>query len=315
MKSLLAYHLVATIALGNPTHWDYLHFDAPSHRLFISHGDHVDVLDTKTDKIIGSLAPLPGSHGITVDPATGYVWADSAANRLAVAFNPVTFKPIAQVPVVEDADGMAYDPFSKQIFNTGGDGMAITPINPATDKAAPDIALGASPEFLAPDGQGSLYDNLEDANQIVRIDTRTDKIIARWKLGACLHPKGMAVDGPGRLVFTSCASGVMVVLNADTGAIKATLPIGKGTDAAAFDPAAHEAFAAAGDGTITVVAERPMLHVAGVVKTEKGARTMAVDPATCDLFTVTAEVTGLVPGQPNHFRFAPGSLRLLIYAP
>ncbi len=155
MKSLLAYHLVATIALGNPTHWDYLHFDAPSHRLFISHGDHVDVLDTKTDKIIGSLAPLPGSHGITVDPATGYVWADSAANRLAIAFNPVTFKPIAQVPVVEDADGMAYDPFSKQIFNTGGDGMAITPINPATDKAAPDIALGASPEFLAPDGQGS----------------------------------------------------------------------------------------------------------------------------------------------------------------
>jgi DNA-binding beta-propeller fold protein YncE len=309
----MKYLLIATIALGNPTHWDYLHFDPPSHRLFISHGDHVDVLDTKTDKIIGTLAPLPGSHGIAVDPVTGNIWADSAGTSTAIAFNPITFKPVAHVTVVEDADGMAYDPASKQIFNTGGDGMAITPITPATATAGPNIALGTSPEFLAADGQGNLYDNLETANEIIRINTSTDKIIARWPLTTCTHPKGMAVDGPNRLVFASCANGVMVVLNADTGRLEATLPIGKGTDAAAFNPTTHTAYASAGDGTISLIAEQPTLHVAGVVKTAKGARTMAVDPATGDLFTVTATVTGST--APNHFTYAPGTLHVLIYAP
>lgn len=310
-----AYHLIATIPLGGATKWDYLHFDPPTDRLFISHGTEVTVVNLKTDKVIGELAPLPGSHGITVDPATGDIWADSAGNRLAVAFDPRSFKPLASVPVVLDADGMAYDPFSKQIFNTGGDGMAITPINPATDKAAADIALGGSPEFLAADGQGALYDNIEDLNQIVRIDTRTDKIVARWRLATCTHPKGMAVDGPNRLVFASCANGVMVVLNADTGKLEATLPIGKGTDAAAFDPIRRLAFASAGDGTMTIVAEKPAPHVLEVMKTARGARTMAEDPATGDLFVVTADVAGTIPGEPTHFKFVRGSLHVLVYAP
>jgi len=309
------YQLTQTIPLGGATKWDYLHVDPATNRLFVSHATEVTVVDIQAGKVIGQLANLPGSHGIAVDPATGDIWADSAQRRLAVAFDPNTFAPLASVPVVLDADGMAYDPASKQIFNTGGDGMAITPINPATRGAAPDIALGGSPEFLAADGAGSLYDNIEDLSQIVRIDTRSDKIIARWKLTTCTHPKGMAVDGPGRLVFASCANGVMVVLNADTGALLATLPIGKGTDAAAFDPVRHLAFASAGDGTLTVVAETPAPHVLGVVRTARGARTMAVDPVSGDVFVVTADVAGTVPGEPTHFNYVPGSLHVLVYVP
>jgi 4-phytase/acid phosphatase len=309
------YQLTQTIPLPGGTKWDYLHFDSATNRLFVSHGDEVTVVDTQGGKVIGELTGLPGSHGIAIDPATGDIWADSAARRLAVAFDPNTFKPLATVPVVLDADGMAYDPASRQIFNTGGDGMAITPINPATRSAAPDIALGGSPEFLATDGMGSLYDNIEDLNQILRIDTSTDKIIARWPLTTCTHPKGMAVDGPARLVFASCASGVMVVLNADTGALIATLPIGKGTDAAAIDPVRHLAFGSAGDGTLTVVAETPTPHVLGVVRTASGARTMALDPRTGNVFVVTADVAGTIPGEPTHFKFVPGSLHVLVYAP
>ena len=314
------YHLVKTVPLGGPTKWDYLHFDAPSHRLFIAHGTEVTVVDTTTDRVVGALAGTVGAHGITVDPATGDIYADSSERRLAIAFDPKTFKPLAEIPVVLDADGMEYDPASKQIFVTGGDGDAITPIDPATNKPAPDIALGGSPEFLAADGAGSLYDNITDLSQIVRIDTATDKIVARWPLGACIGPKGLAVDPAKRLLFSTCASGVMAVVNADTGAIVATLPIGKGTDSAGFDPVRARAFAPASDGTLTIVSDAGAApEVIGTVKTERGARTMAVDPASGDVYLVTARVTKTTPpATPDdhpHFTYAPGSLKLLIYAP
>jgi len=314
------YHLVQTIPLGGGVKWDYLHFDAPSDRLYVSHGTEVTVVDAKTDRVIGALKNLPGSHGIAIAPATGDVYADSAANRVAVAFNPQTFAPIASAPVVLDADGMAYDPADREIFVTGGDGNAITPVNPATNKAAPDIALGGSPEFLAADGAGSLFVNITDEDQIVRINAATDKIVARWDLGACHGPKGLAIDPAANLLFSSCANGQMAVVNDQNGAVVTRLAIGKGTDAAGFDPVRHRAFSSNGDGTLTVISDAPG-HVAvlGIVKTEPGARTMAVDPASGRVFLVTATVTGRAPpkkaGGAPHYTFAPGSLKLLVYAP
>lgn len=314
------YHLVKTVHLGGPSRWDYLNFDQASQRLFIAHGIEVTVVATNTDRIVGELPGTIGAHGIAVDPATGDIYADSSERRLAIVFNSKNFAQVAAVPTVIDADGMAYDPASKQIFVTGGDGDAITPIDAATNKPAPDIALGGSPEFLAADGQGSLYDNITDLSQIVRIHTATDKIVARWPLAPCLEPKGLAIDPAKRLLFSSCASGVMVVLSADTGAILTTLPIGNGPDAVVFDPANQRAFASASDGTITVISDAGATPVVlGTVKTALGARTMALDPASGDLYTVTARVTTTAPdagpdGHP-HFTFAPGSLKLLIYAP
>jgi DNA-binding beta-propeller fold protein YncE len=315
------YHLVRIVPLGGGIKWDYLHFDAPSERLYISHGTEVTVVNTKTDAVLGELAGTLGSHGIAVDPATGDVYADSAAKRLAFAFNPKSFAPLASVPVVLDPDGMAYDPASKQIFVAGGDGNAITPIDPATHKAASDIALGGAPEFLATDGAGSLYVNIEDKNELVRIDTATDKITARWPLDGCQHPKGLAIDSMARLVFSSCSNGAMDVLNADTGTLVATLLIGKGTDAAAFDPVRHRAFSSNGDGTLSVVSDaapgNPVLL--GTVKTAPGARTMTVDPATGRIFLVTAKVSKIIPAATPedhpHDQFVPGSLKLLVYAP
>ncbi|HQT46587.1 MAG: hypothetical protein B7X08_05915 [Acidocella sp. 20-63-7] len=315
------YHLVRIVPLGGAVKWDYLHFDAPSERLYISHGTEVTVVNAKTDAILGELAGTTGSHGITVDPATGDVYADSAAKRLAFAFDPKKFTPLANMPVVLDADGMAYDPASKQIFVAGGDGNAITPIDPASHKSLPDIALGGAPEFLAVDGAGSLYVNIEDKNELVRIDTATNKITARWSLNGCKSPKGLAIDSAARRVFSSCSNGAMDVLNADTGALVATLPIGKGTDAAAFDPARHRAFSSNGDGTLSVISDAapgsPV--VLGTIKTAPGARTLAVDPATGQIFLVTAKVSKILPattpdGHP-HDVFVPGSLRLLVYAP
>lgn len=315
------YKLTASIPLGGGIKWDYLHFDAPSDRLYISHGDEVTVVDGKTGHPIGALKNLPGSHGITVDPATGLVYADSAARSLLVAFNPKTLAPVATAPVLLDADGVTYDPASKQIFVSGGDGDGFSPVSTITGKAGPKIDLGSSPEFHVADGKGNLYVDLVDANQIARIDTASDKITARWPVAPCQHPKGLAIDPATSRLFASCASGVAVVLNADTGALIATLPIGKGTDAARFDPAQHWFLSANGIGTLTVIAEKsPDDFVElGNVQTAPGARTLAVDPLTGRVFEVTARVTQTIPpSDPSdhpHYVFAPHSLSLLILDP
>jgi len=315
------YRLVQTIPLGGQVKWDYLHFDPASDRVYISHGDEVTVVNAAAGRVIGQLSDLPGSHGITVDPRTGLVYADSAARSVLVAFNPKSFAPVTSAPVLLDADGVSYDPASRQIFVSGGDGNGFTPVSTITGKAAPKIDLGTTPEFHVADGKGSLYVDLVDTNEIARIDTITDKIIARWPVAPCVHPKGLAIDPATHRLFASCASGVAVVLDADTGKLIASLPIGLGTDAARFDAAQNWFLSANGDGTLTVVSEqtRNQFVELGNVKTALGARTLAVDPRTGRVFEVTAKVIKTIPpanssGHP-HYVFAPGSLALLILDP
>jgi DNA-binding beta-propeller fold protein YncE len=200
-----------------------------------------------------------------------------------------------------DADGVSYDPASKQIFVSGGDGNGFTPVSTITGKAAQKIDLGSSPEFHVADGAGSLYVDLVDANQIARIDTSTNKIVAQWPTAPCEHPKGLAIDPNTRRLFASCASGVAVVMDADSGRVITALPIGLGTDAARFDPAQHR------------------FTELGTVKTAPGARTLAVDPRTGRVFEVTARVTKTIPpaapGDHPHYVFAPGTFSLLILDP
>lgn len=313
------YHQVASLKLGGAAKWDYLRLDAPRHWLFISHGTTETVVDTRTLKVVGELKSLDGSHGLVVDPVSGLIWADSAQKSLAIAFSPKTFKPVAQVKVLEDADGMTYDAASKTIFVSGGDGNGFTPINPATKTAYPDIALGSSPESHVADGKGNLYVAMIDAGTIIRIDTATRQIIATWPTTGCTKPTGLALDEAKRLLFASGRGGTLDVLNADTGAVVATLPIDKGTDAAAFDPVRHRAFSSNGAGTLSVVDDSATPKLLGNVSTQKGARTVAVDPASGDVYTVTATITGTTPpttpGGHPHYVFAPGSLTLYVYAP
>jgi len=313
------YTLTKTVSLPGGIKWDYLTFDAKADRVYVSQGTEVTVVNGKTGAIIGRLENLPGSHGIAIDPATGLVYADSAKRKLAVAFNPATYQPVAAAPVAYDADGMAYDPASKQIFVSGGDAGVVTPIATASKTAAPDIALDGSPEFLVADGAGSLYENIADQRQIVRIDTAKDAVVARWPVANCASPHGLAIDPAARRLFATCENGIALVLDADSGKIIATLPIGRGSDAAAFDAAEKRFFSSNGDGTLTVVAETSAddFTVVGNVKTAPGARTMAVDPATGRIFLVTGTVLKTAPAagpaDHPHYVFAPGGLKLLIF--
>jgi DNA-binding beta-propeller fold protein YncE len=315
------YRLTASIPIAGADTWDYLVFDQPSDRLYISHGDQVTVVDGKTWHAVGALTGLPGSHGIAVDPRTGLVYADSAGRGLLVWFDPKTFQPLGSAKVPPDADGVNYDSFSRQIYVSGGDSDGLTPVSTVTGQAAPTIALGASPEFHVADGKGSEYVDLADADQIARIDSLTNKITARWPLGPCRRPKGLAIDPASRRLFATCANGLAVVVDADRGDLLAVLPIGKGSDAARYDKAQDWFLSSNGDGTLTVVAPHGPDGFAalGNVKTALGARTMAVDPRTGRVFLVTATVTGTIPpktaGDHAHYVFAPGSFTLLVFDP
>jgi DNA-binding beta-propeller fold protein YncE len=315
------YRLVQTIPLGGGVKWDYLDFDPASGRVYVSHGDEVTIVDARRDKVIGELTDLPGSHGIAVDPQSGLVYADSAGRSVLVAFGPKTLAPVASAPVLDDADGVSYDPFSRLIFVSGGDGDGFTPVSTVTGKALPKIDLGTSPEFHVADGRGSIYVDLVDTGQIARIDSQTGKVTAAWPVAPCVHPKGLAIDPVSRRLFASCANGIGVVVDADSGRVLTALPIGKGTDAARFDARRKRFLASNGDGTLSVIGERGPddFVLLGAVTTAPGARTMALDPVSGRVFLVTATVTKIIPpaapGDHPHYVYAPGSLKLLIFAP
>lgn len=314
------YTITKTVKLGGGVRWDYLHFDAVSDRLYISHGDELTVLNGKTGAVIGEVKGLDGSHGIAIDHANGLGYADGGKSETTSIFNLKTLKTVQKIPALLDADGMTFDKASNQVFVTGGDADAVRPIDARTNQPGALIPLGGAPEFLVTDGAGELYVNINDKNQIVKIDTHTDKVVARW-LVSCNSPTGLAMDTATHRLFSSCHDGHMAVLNADTGSIVATLPIGLGTDSAAFDPERKLAFSANRDGTLSVIREDDANHftVLPAVKTELGARTMAVDPATGRIFEVTATVSGSTPpkqpGWSPNYKFVPHSFRALILDP
>jgi DNA-binding beta-propeller fold protein YncE len=315
-----SYHLVKTVPLPGPAHWDYVHYEAAQNRVYISQFSQMAVLNATTFALIGEVTGLNGSHGVAIDDAAGLGYADSGKAQTISIFDLKTLKTTKTMPALADADGMVFDPASNQVFVVGGDAQAALGIN-ATTGTAQNIPLGGGPEFLATDGAGALYININSTGELVKIDTKTDTITARWKLGTCTAPVGLAMDTATNRLFVSCEDAVLVVVNAATGAIVTTLPIGKGTDSDAFDPEKKLIFSANRDGTLSIIKEVSADNYKALppLKTPLGARTMAVDTATGNLFLVTAKVTAIGapkhPGGPKSLTFAPNSLKAYIYAP
>jgi DNA-binding beta-propeller fold protein YncE len=315
------YRLAETIPLGGGIKWDYLHFDPATGRLFISHGTELTVVDPAEGKVIGQVGGLQGSHGIAIDPVSGLGYADSAKTETIVIFNVKSLQTAKTIPALPDADGMIFDPASNQVFIAGGDAKAVLAVNAMTETPAATIPLGGAPEFLVTDGNGNLYVNINDKNEIVRISTKTNTITARWALPGCNRPAGLAIDTKSQRLFSSCENEKLAVVDARSGTIVALLPIGKGTDAASFDAVRNLVLSSNRDGTLTIIKEVDPGHFVPLtpLHTAPGARTMAIAPASGDLFLVTADVSSA--GQPKHaggppnYQFKPGTLKLLVYRP
>jgi len=285
------YHLLKKIPLGGEGGWDYLTFDSSAGRLFISRGTHVIVLDPASGKVVGDIPDTPGVHGIALAPDLGRGFISNGRAGTVTIFDLKTLATIGQAKAGQNPDAIVYDSASKRVFAMNGRSSDATAIDAATGAIAGTVPLGGKPEFAVADGRGRVFVNIEDKSQLLALDSRKLEVVARWTLVPCEEPTGLAMDLEHRRLFAGCSNKLMAVLDADSGKVITTLPIGSGVDATAFDSGLQYAYASNGDGTLTVIygETQDKFSVVENVSTQRGARTMALDPATHQVFLVTAD--------------------------
>lgn len=285
------YSVVKKIPIPGKGGWDYLSVDANARRLYVSHGTQVEVVDIDSLSVVGNIPKTPGVHGIAIAPESGRGFVSAGRANSVIVFDLKTLKTITEVPAGKEPDGIIYDPATSRVFAFNGESNTATAIDAANAKVAGTVDLGGGPEFAAADGKGYVFNNLEDENLVVKINARDLKVEQRWPTASCSSPSSMAMDRANRRLFIGCRSRVMAVLDADSGKVITTLPIGDHVDATAFDPETKLIFNSNGEGTVTVIHEDSPDKYSAVetVKTAPRARTMALDPKTHRLFLSTAE--------------------------
>ena len=295
------YHVIDHWKLADSGWWDYLIVDSPAHRLYITRGDHVDVLDTQTGKLLNTIGHLHGTHGVALDTAGKFGYISDGGGNAVVAFDRNTLAVIATIPAGMNPDGIVFEPASQTVWAFNGRSKDATVIDTVTQKVVATIPLPGKPEFPAVDGHGTVFDNIEDKSEIVRLDAHALKLTAEWPAG-CQSPSGLAFDIPGHRLFTVCDGKKMAVIDSESGKVLATPAIGDGPDAAAWDPKHNLAFASCGgDGVLSVVdAEKPNYPAIENLPTQKGARTMAYDPDNDRMYLVTASFGPPPPATPTN---------------
>jgi DNA-binding beta-propeller fold protein YncE len=313
------YHQLKKIAIPGDGFWDYLIADGATGRVFVSHGTEVDVVDSKKGEVTGKIEGLKLVHGIALAPQfnRGFI-SDGGANQVVV-FDLTTLAKVGEVAAGTNPDGIIYDPGSKRVFAFNGRSSSATAIDAEKGTLAGTVMLEGKPEFPAPDGKGHIYVNIEDKSEVMDIDSKALTVVHKWPLAPCEEPSGMAMDTKTRRLFSGCDNKMMAVMNADTGKVVTTVPIGDGVDATWFDPGTKYVLNSCGqDGVLTVIHEDSpdKYTVVENVKTEKAARTMALDPKTHNIYLAVAEVEMLPPaagdakGRPRR-KVTPGTFGLL----
>ena len=311
------YRLLRKIPLGGEGGWDYLTFDPDSGRLFISRATHVIVLDAASGKVVGDIPDTAGVHGIALAPELGRGFTSNGRADTVTIFDLKTLATIGQVKTGQNPDAIVYDPASKRVFAMNGRSGDATAIDATTGTVAGTVPLGGKPEFAVADGHGRIYVNIEDKSELVALDSHKLAVVARWPLTPCEEPTGLAIDLKRRRLFAGCGNRLMAVVDAEKGKVIATLPIGSGVDATAFDPRLQYAYASNGEGTLTVVHEDSpgKFTVVENVTTQRGARTMALDPGTHQVYLVTADFAPApqpASGQPVRPAILPNTFVLLV---
>ena len=284
------YHIVDHWKIGGDGGWDYPVADPGAHRLYIAHGTEVDVVDTNTGKSIGTIPNLHGVHSIALNTAGkfGYI-TDGGANAV-VAFDRSNLAITATIPAGTGPDDILFEPITQTVWSFNGHSHDVSVIDPKSNTVVATIALPGKPEFPVTDGQGTVFDNIEDKSEIVRIDARTHAITATWPAG-CDSPSGLAFDAAGFRLFAACDGKKASVIDITSGKLLANPTIGDGPDAAGFSDAHSLAFIPSRDGILSVIdAAAPGYPTIESLPTQAGARTMTYDPSTDRVYLITADL-------------------------
>jgi hypothetical protein len=312
-----SYRVTHTYVLGGDGGWDYIVPDPSSHRVFIGRTDRVMVVDENTGTLAGEVKGIHGAHGTAIAPATGHGFATSGNGEAVVMFDLKTLKELARIHAAEDADAILYDAASNRVFTLNGDAHSSTVIDPDTGKVITNISLGGKPEYGVSAGDGKVYANLTDTNEVVEIAAPAAIVAKRWSTAPCKQPVAMAIDTAHHRLFSGCRSGVMAISDYTAGKVVATVPIGAGVDGAGYDAASADAFASNADGTLTVIHQDgpDQYRVSETLQTVTGSRNMGLDPTTHRIFVASAKF-GAPPENARGGRgrppVLPGSFGLLV---
>jgi YVTN family beta-propeller protein len=300
-----------TIALTGDAGYDYVAIDMPANRLYVSHGTMLNVVDLTTDTQIGVIGDLKGIHGIAIAPKSGRGFISDGRANAVVAFDLKTLKVIATIPVdAKGPDGIIYDPYSDRVFSFNGESNNASVVDPNTLKQVATVDLGGGPEFAVSDGNGKIYNNLEDKNSVNVIDTKTFKVIKNYSLAPAGGPTGITLDAADHRIFSGCRTNKgMSVVDAITGKVVATVPIGGGVDAVCYDPGTRLIFCSCGDGSTTIIKQNSAndYSVIQTLKTPVRAKTMALDTRTHKIYLSVADF------EPGTRKALPNSFKVLVF--
>ena len=283
------YRVLDQWKIGGAGGWDYLLADPSAHRLYVTHGPRVEVIDTTSGKVVGAITGLKGTHGVALDGEGNFGYISDGGANAVVIFDRKTLATVASVPAGTNPDGIVYEPVTKTVWAFNGRSNNATVIDTASRSVVATIALPGKPEFPQADGKGGVFDNIEDKSVIVRFDAKSKTLTDTWPVTGCESPSGMAIDREHSRLFAVCDGKKMAVVDSKSGKVLALPAIGDGPDAAGYDAKDQLAFSSNGDGTLTVVDAKAGYKPLQTLQTKKGARTMAYDSGTDRVYLVTAE--------------------------
>ena len=314
------YHLLSEIPIGGEGGWDILTIDSAGSRLYLSHATKVVIVDLNTNSVTGEIADTPGVHAFVAVPEVQRGFSSNGKESKSSVVDLTTLKTISKIDTGSNPDAVVYEPRHAEVYVFNHTGHSVTVINTKTATVSATIPLGGNPEFAVVDETaGRVYCNIEDKSEVAVIDADKHEVVARWSLSPGEGPTGIALDATHHRLFSGCHNKMMVMLDTENGKVLGNVPIGAGVDGCAFDEATQLAFASCGDGTTTIAKEEApnKLSVLQVLKTERGARTMALDARTHRIYLPTAQFApapspspGASPARPS---IVPNTLKVLVY--
>ena len=305
--------LMKKYALPGEGSWDYLTVDAAARRLYVSHNSQVHVVDLNSGSVVGSI-PAKGAHGIALAPESGRGFITNGTGDNVTVFDLKTLQATGSTPTGKKPDAIVYDDATRRVFANNGNSSSSTVIDSADGRVLGTVELGGAPESSVADGKGFLFTNLEDKSELVKIDARAMKVVARWRLAPCEAPSSLGIDRASRRLFVGCRNHLMAMVDADSGKVIQTETIGDHVDATAFDGETKLIYFSNGDGTVNIFHEESAQHVSAVetVRTQPGAKTMALDLKTHQFVVSAAEYAGGEGGIKGK-AMKPGSFAALVF--
>jgi DNA-binding beta-propeller fold protein YncE len=309
------FHIVKTFHIQSAGGWDYIAVGPGNNRLYVSHGTQVNILDKTTGDSIGVIENTTGVHGIAFDKSQNKGFTSNGRINNVTVFDLTTNKMITQIPTGANPDAIMYEPFTKKIITCNGRGKNLSFIDPISNKLLDSIDVGGKPETAVSNGMGKLFVNIEDKNEIVEVDLNKMVVVAHWPVGPGEEPTGLVFDKNTNRLFAGCGNKFLIVLNAATGGIVASLPIGDGCDGVAFDEESKNIYTSNGEGTMSVFNEKSAdkIEAVATVTTKRGARTITIDAQTHWLYLPTADFENPDPKTPNaRPKMIPGTFQVLV---